>query len=99
MTLQEIFENAPDVNLTINAGQLKNAIDYCITKTRLDLEQQIADASTETYLSRQKVAEMLELDLSTLFRHAQRGYLVPIKIGNKVRYKKSDIERILNKKA
>jgi len=97
MNLIEILEDTPNVNLTINAGQLKNAIDYCITKTRLDLEQQITDASTETYLSRQKVAEMLDVDLSTLFRYAKRAYLVPIKIGNKVRYKKSDVERILNK--
>jgi len=98
MNILDILKDTPNVNLTINAGQLKEAIDYCVTKTRLDLEQQITDANMETYSSRQKVSEILDVDLSTLFRWSKSGYLVPIKVGNKVRYKMSDVKHILNAK-
>jgi predicted site-specific integrase-resolvase len=35
---------------------------------------------------------MLDVDRSTLYRWKKRGYLVPIQIGGKVRYKRSEIE-------
>jgi len=42
------------------------------------------------------VAEMLDVDKSTLWRWAKIGYLVPINVGGKRRYRMSDVNRILN---
>lgn len=53
------------------------------------------DASTETYPSAKRVSEILEVDRSTLWRWAKCGYLVPIEVGGKRRYKMSDVKRIL----
>lgn len=47
-------------------------------------------------LSTHKVSEILDVDKSTLWRWAKAGYLVPIKIGTKTRYRKSDIEKLLS---
>ena len=95
MSLYEILQETPSLNITINAGQLIEAIDYCVDKTRKDLEQIVTDTKSETYPSAKKVAEMLDVDLSTLWRWRNRGYLVPIEVGGKRRYRMSDVKRIL----
>ena len=93
--MYDLLSNNSGVNITINAGQLIEAIDYCVLTTRKELEQQIADANTETYPGVAKVAEMLDVDKSTLWRWQKQGYLMPVEIGGKRRYRMSDIKRIL----
>ena len=93
----ELAKQCPDVTISLKAGELIEAVNYCVNKTRKELELLITDANTETYPSRQKVAEMLDVDLSTLHRWSKQGYLVPIEVGGKRRYKKSDIDKILQK--
>ena len=93
--MYDLLSNNSGVNITINSGQLIEAIDYCVQSTRRELEQQINDAAAETYPSRQKVAEILDVDLSTLHRWARSKYLIPIEIGGKRRYRMSDVKKIL----
>jgi transcriptional regulator of acetoin/glycerol metabolism len=95
MNLYDLLQNNAGINITINAGQLIEAIDYCINKTRKELEQQITDANTETYPSVEQVAKMLDVDKSTLWRWDKRNYLKPISIGGKRRYRMSDVKKIL----
>ncbi|MDR2385542.1 MAG: helix-turn-helix domain-containing protein, partial [Tannerella sp.] len=64
-------------------------------KTRKELEQQITDANTETYPSPDQVAKILDVDKSTLWRWRRNGYLIPIEIGGKRRYRMSDVKKIL----
>ena len=52
----------------------------------------------EVYLSPKKVAEMLDIHVTTLYRWEKQNYLIPIRIGTKVRYRKSDIEKLLGNK-
>jgi hypothetical protein len=96
--LYNILKDAPGLSITIKAGQLIECIDYCINKTRKELEQQITDANTETYPSPDRVAEILDVDKSTLWRWKKTNYLVPLEIGGKRRYKMSDINKLLEKK-
>ena len=95
MELINFLTNNAGVNVTINAGQLIEAIDYCVNKTRKELEQQITDANCETYPSVNQAAKVLDVDKSTLWRWNKQGYLKTIEIGGKRRYKMSDIQRIL----
>ena len=91
----KLAEQCPGITLNINAGELIEAVNYCVQTTRRELEQQINDAATETYPSRNKVAEILDVDLSTLHRWAKSKYLIPIEIGGKRRYRMSDVKKIL----
>jgi predicted site-specific integrase-resolvase len=59
------------------------------------MEQLIQDSNQETYISPKKCAEILDCDLSTLWRWKKSGYLAPVEIGGKRRYKMSDIKKIL----
>ncbi len=69
-----------------------------IAEVKRELEQSIADEKAETYLSREKVAEMLEVSTATLWRWQKLNYLVPILVGGKRRYRKSDVMKILGEK-
>lgn len=95
MNIYELLNENPVINITINAGQLIECIDYCVQKTRKELEQQITDANTETYPSPKKVCEILDINLSTLWRWHQRKYLCHISIGGKRRYRMSEVDAIL----
>lgn len=45
-------------------------------------------------MTAEETAKRLKVDRSTLWRWNKEGYLVANKVGNKVRYKLSDVERI-----
>lgn len=49
----------------------------------------------EIYITAKKAAKMLGVTLSTLWRWDNDKYLEKIKIGNKVRYRRSDVERMI----
>ena len=66
-----------------------------IADTKKELEQLITDEKSETYPSREKVMEMLDVSQSTLWRWQKAGYLVPLNVGGKRRYRMSDVKRIL----
>ena len=94
--LLELVESHPDVIISIRAADLLAANEELIRRTRQELEQLITDAHTETYPSAKRVSELLDVDKSTLWRWAKIGYLVPINVGGKRRYRMSDVNRILN---
>ncbi len=92
----ELAKVCPDAIISIKVGDLIEANETLINRTKEQLEQIVTDANTETYPSREKVAELLDVDKSTLWRWAKRGLLVPIEIGRKRRYRMSDVRRMLN---
>jgi len=47
-------------------------------------------------VSPKETSQMFDVDLSTLYRWDKLGYLTKIKIGGKVRYRMSDIQKLLN---
>ena len=49
----------------------------------------------EIYITAKEAAKMLGVTLSTLWRWDNDKYLEKIKIGNKVRYRLSDVERMI----
>lgn len=50
--------------------------------------------SEEVYISTKEARQLLGVCEGTLITWAKRGYLVPVKVGNKNRYAMSDIRRI-----
>lgn len=93
--LIELAKQCPGLQVTITLGDLVEANTLLIAETRRELEQTITDKNTETYPSREKVMEMLDVSETTLWRWAKIGYLVPLNVGGKRRYRMSDVQRIL----
>lgn len=94
-TLIEAARQCPDMVVSIKLGDLVEANSLLLEQARAQLEQKIADASAECYYTTEKVKEILSVCTSTLWRWEKRGYLVPLNFGGQKRYRKSDIDKIL----
>lgn len=93
--LINLAKECPGLQVTISLSDLIEANTMLIADTKKELEQLITDEKSETYPSREKVMEMLDVSQSTLWRWQKAGYLVPLNVGGKRRYKMSDVRRIL----
>lgn len=93
--LISLAKECPGLQVTITLSDLIEANTALIADTKKELEMLITDQNTETYPSRDKVMEMLDVSQATLWRWAKNGYLVPLNVGGKRRYKMSDVKRIL----
>lgn len=95
MSLYDLLLDNASLNVTISASQLLEVVDYAISKTKVEFEQK---QQPEQYLTRKQTAEILDVDLSSLWRWNKENYLKPIEVGGKRRYKKSDIDKIMEGK-
>ncbi len=60
-----------------------------------DLKDQFQPKEPEEYLTRKQVSELLQVDLSTLHRWTKCGKLIAYGIGNRVYYKRTEVEQAL----
>lgn len=60
-----------------------------------DLKTNLQPKQPAEYLTRAEVAEMLKCNISTLHNWVKSGKLIPYGIGNRVYFKRSDIEAVL----
>lgn len=93
--LQEILEDGGTTLLVIRADDLKKAILDTVNETKRQLEDEVAKNNSETLLTGQQVQERLNISRTTLWNWRKDGYLLPIEIGGKIRYKLSDVNTIL----
>lgn len=94
MNVNELLKNGANISITMSANDLIEVINYTVTATRKELEQVIIDEKSEVYLSPKQVSELLGVNTTSLWRWAKRGYLVPLEVGGKRKYRKSDIDRV-----
>ena len=96
MQLLDLLNNERNINVTLTAGDLKAFASELVDAARAELEAVITAQRSEKYLSADKVAQMLDVDRTTLWRWNKRDYLRHIEVGGKRRYKMSDVQRLLN---
>ena len=88
--MNEIFDiHKSQTLMIVSLHDLEVAVQNVVDKL---LEQR--ENKPETYLTAEETAKRLGVDRSTLWRWNKEGYLRSIKIGSKVRYKLSDVERL-----
>lgn len=98
MELYKLIKENANLSISVKLDELKEFATYIITQTKNELEAAIISQKSETYISRKRASEMLDVDTTTLWRWANRNYLVPATVGGKKRYKMSDINKMLNLK-
>ena len=91
MFIEELLKNGTNVSITISVKDLQEFVNYTITATRKELEQIIIEEKSEVYLSPKQVAEILDVSLTTLWRYSKSGYLKPLEVGGKRKYRKSEV--------
>ena len=83
------FNKSTQTLMIVSKDDLENVVQNAVNRL---LEKR--ENKPEVYLSAEETARRLKVDRSTLWRWNKDGYLTTTKVGYKVRYKLSDVERI-----
>lgn len=60
-----------------------------------ELKRSFEPKTPTEYITRNEVAKMLKCDLSTLWNWTKKGKLIPYGIGNRVYYKRNEVEKAI----
>jgi excisionase family DNA binding protein len=84
----------PVVNYVLTDAQLERVI----TKIMTQYIEKHESENEEKYLSVTKTCSILGVSKSTLWRWEQENYLVPTRIGSKVRYRETEIKQLMKER-
>lgn len=93
--LNAISAEGRNIVLQVSAADLKQIVGEMYHAEKSRTEEAIKQHRERATLSRKEACRVLGVSQATLWHWAKDGYLVPVKIGSKVMYKASDIDRIL----
>ena len=95
--LLSILRDAPgSIRLEVSGEDLLAFSKSLIDRAKEELAAQVAEARKERYLTKEQVKELCGVCDATLWN--RKGYLKAVKVGTKVRYRTSDIQRILGER-
>ena len=93
--VHELLKENPNITVSVKLGDLQEWHKSILGDVSV-IAKEKAMSDDEVLLTTEDVCVKLKRNPATLWRWAKRGYLVPIKVGGENRYKKSDINKILN---
>lgn len=91
MSISDILNSGANISITVSVSDLREWILELIAEQK----QQALPIEDEVLLTAKETAKKLGVDESTLWRWDRSGYLKKIKIGNVIRYRESDILKIM----
>ena len=97
MDIENLLGLGANVKVEVSPDDLKMFAESVVERTLIakqKIEEENPSEKPEVYLSTKEVRKILGVCEGTLITWAKRGYLVPVKVGNKNRYAMSDIKRI-----
>jgi hypothetical protein len=83
--------------ISITPEQLQNAIIKGVKLQLEELKKSFQPKEPNKYITRQQVAEMLSVDLSTVHNFSVRGTIQKYQIGGRVLYKLTEVEEAIIK--
>lgn len=97
--LLSILREAPgSIRLEVSGEDLLAFSSNLINRAKEELASQVAEARKVRFLTKEQVKELCGVCDATLWHWNRKGYLKAVKIGNKIRYRTSDIQRILGER-
>lgn len=99
MEISQIISSGAAVTIAVTAAQLQTFANDLINKARAEREAELRKEQGEIYYTAEEVQQILNVTRVTLWRwDTKSDYLHPVLVGGGLkRYKKSDIDRILNR--
>ncbi|WP_038026112.1 helix-turn-helix domain-containing protein [Tenacibaculum maritimum] len=85
------------MQIEFNTEQLKNEIIEGIKPQLDELKNHLQPKEPIEYLTRQETADLLKVDLSTIWNWTKKSKLVAYSIGSRVYYKRSEVESAIIK--
>ena len=99
LDLFELLREFPEATLTVHAGDLGHFARELMAEAHQNFEREraaLAEEKKEEYLTPEKVKTLLSISESTLYRMAKAKILIPVFVGGQKRYRRSDLDKILN---
>lgn len=93
-----LTELGANVNVTLKQSDLYRFADDLLDGAIERVRTEIALQPKDVYYTVRQVADILSVDRTTLHRWNKIGYLKPLKFGGLVRYRKSDIEALVEQR-
>ncbi|WP_167607628.1 helix-turn-helix domain-containing protein [Maribellus sediminis] len=81
--------------ISIVLNELIQPLKNQIKEEFKELKRQVQPKEPEEYLTRNEVKDLLKVDLSTIHNWTKRGKLKAYGIGNRVYYKRSEVEQAI----
>lgn len=99
ITIENLVDMGANVKMEITPIDLKMFAESVAQRMLMAYDESERDQTSrcendETYYNTKQVREMFNVCDTTLNLWAKRGYLVPVKFGNKNMYTRTDIDRI-----
>ena len=95
MNLQDLLQSGNNITVAITLKDLKEFASILIEHTKMQLIDDIISDKAETYPTPKQVSEILNVNLTTLWRWNKQGYLTNYEVGGKRRYKMSEVKKII----
>ena len=93
--MKNLIEILQEEKLEVSGEDLLEFSNDLINRAKNELATEIAEAQKERYLTKTEVKEICDVCDATFWHWNKKGYLKVIKVGNKVRYRMSDVLQIL----
>jgi DNA invertase Pin-like site-specific DNA recombinase len=81
--------------MNISDEELLNSISEVVAKQITELKKEFQPKEPSQYLTRNEVAKMLKIDLSTVHNYSNKGILKRYSMGGRVYYLRSEVEKAL----
>jgi excisionase family DNA binding protein len=89
------MKNSATLVDNVNADELLQAIRAIVREELEEIKLNFQPKQPEEYLTRAEVVKLLKIDLSTVHNWAKKGKLLRYGIGNRVYFKRSEIEEAM----
>ena len=95
--IADLFRQNQNVQIVVSASDLRELVNEWCDEREAQKEAERKSIVESERISSTDAEKTLGVTSATLWRWAKSGYLVPIKVGRKNVYLRSDIDRILNR--
>ncbi len=93
--MQLLQAEGANVKLEVSGEDLLAFSNDLINRAKAELSAQASHLREEKFYSKSEVLELCGVCDTTLWHWNKRGYLKSVKVGSKVRYRKSDVDKVL----
>lgn len=83
--------------LQVDRSELRAELKELYAEIRMEAERAAIIKASERLITPEQAADTLNVSKVTLWRWEKSGYLIPVSIGGKKRYRNSDIAKIIEK--
>lgn len=92
-----LFRDDYHVSIQVNSDDLKQFVEILIDEISKKEIKEKNEREDDKLITKKEVLKLFNISNTALWQWQKKKYLIPIKAGRKIFYKKTDIEAILNK--